>query len=82
MKKEGNLSFWSKNLSKIIQSKRRELGLDQKDFAKMIGKNPSYAKKLEDKNIFLIPKLSTLSKISDALNVSLKDLVEKMIEKE
>ncbi len=61
-------------LGQRIRALRRQRGLNQDDFAALAGIHRTHPGKLE--NAKLDPKLSTLVRIADALELPLRDLID------
>jgi len=63
-----------KEFGKMLQAKRKVLGVSQEDFAEMVGVHRTYIGMLErgEKNV----TLRNLSRLAKALKISISELVE------
>ena len=56
-------------ICKMLKARRKELGLNQKQFAELLGVKPEYISRIEAGNVDL--QLSTLIRLSRGLNLQL-----------
>lgn len=70
----------NRRLSDLIKSRRSELGITQKRLAEGTGIDLKYIQRIESPKVMIEPRLSTLGRICSKLDISLKEMMNVILE--